>query len=515
MMSIFARHWYGTLILPLLTLATLGLVGCLIAISYQKWKTNSSQQSWLGTHCLFLVVTLGIGGWVLFCYPARHRIYYDEDVYANIAFNISQGHGGNVTQVSTAHQKVVTPFKWPLEFPLLAAGFVAMFGCETGPVLLNGLCGLLTLYLLMLATRKLTGSCYAALTAGCLYGLHPVVGGWYRSGSSEPLSILFIMLMYWACLESHDKQNLVSLRSMGLAAALLSGLLAVHTRLENGLLIVPALLLLWRIKFTLPRLVAVFIFLIAVALMCLMSLHWVLLKDYYLTNLPQSTFSTDFVGPNFPRNVSFLVQHTPWPLALASVVLVLLVWKRHASAQLDLPAVYLLAWSLFALLHFLLLLLYSVGQYDAPGGSRFFLIQALCLAALVPLLLASLSKPMYGMLGVVILLLIAGPTPNETSSQLHAPYESAEQEYQAIQKWAKELPSDGVVLSRTVSVWEAAGVLAVHPDYEDLLANEPDLRLYQHVGLFDLAIPDSTAPFGMLIQSVNTKHGAVRLYRLP
>ena len=58
----------------------------------------------------------------------RHRLFFDEDAYANMALNVWRGQGSVITVIKTASRFRTAPYKWPAGFPSLCAPVVGWLG---------------------------------------------------------------------------------------------------------------------------------------------------------------------------------------------------------------------------------------------------------------------------------------------------------------------------------------------------------------------------------------------------
>jgi hypothetical protein len=155
-----------------------------------------------------------------------------------------------------------------------------------------------------------------------------------------------------------------------------------------------------------------------------------------------------------------------------------------------------------------LLLFYSYGQYDAPGGSRFLLPIAPAIAAVAAGLLARL--PLRAAVGIAPLVGAAIFLQyQQAASHASQPWASISQEHDAIRSWASALPKGATVISRLPYIWDNFGVQAVLP--EDQPPGNSAGPLYFHFGLVN---QPAEWPEGQIPQHrIVTEDGAVCLFR--
>ena len=439
--------------------------------------------------------------------PRRHRLFMDEDAYANISRNLASYARPSLTVAFTPDGKVALPYKWPGGFPSVIFPFTQLYGPEVGPALANESVGGLTLALIMWFAARLAEDWRASVAAACLWGLQPMVIPWYRSGSSEPVATLFSLISLYAAMECRLSKGM---RTCWPAVAILAALLAVHTRLENVLIVVPLVVLLWGSTRT-PAWAAITATPVCLALAAYFCLHVTGLGKFYLSGLPESNFSLKWASDTLAANVQFLTGHGA-PVLILAVVSVIWVAVRAVRPQGELqfwqgPAA-LLA---FAGLMFASLLFYSVGQYRYSGGTRFLLLPATILSVVAGAALGDVVNRRGGRwvaAAIVLALAIGGaghPDPVGTAAG------SPQQEHDAVVRWVAFVPRNAIVISRFPFLWENLGRFALTPEYARG-RTFGDAPRYFHFGL---ASNSDEWPAGMVpLERVVTTDGAVCLFRL-
>lgn len=418
-----------------------------------------------------VVLWIGLVAQAHFIHPQQHRLYFDEDAYAGISANLLAGRAG-LTLTSTATNVETEPYKWPPGFPTLMTPWIAWLGPELGPAAFNEFCGALLIAVVMAISFHLTRSIAFACAAGVLFAIPPAVGAWFRSGSAEPSAALFATLSLWAALRSAGGSGNWA------AIALLSAALAPLIRLE-AVLLVPALMILVRGARPLHAVLP-----LVGALAIVFALHAATLGQYYAAGRPESSFSLSTPASNLVANLQYLATVSPWFWLLLLLALFARPWRALAGLG---------SWPL---LHFGVLLFYSVGQYGAPGGSRFLLFQS---AALAPLAAAGLAA--LGASSRTLVLFLVGftavvlPTAKSFEASQDRQVQIPRAEHDTIRAWAASLPAHAVVESRLPYVWQNFGVYAAAPGR---LAAKP---AWVHVGLFSTDA-ERADPRGVRIETI-------------
>jgi hypothetical protein len=429
-------------------------------------------------------------------YVPGHRIFYDEDVYANMSKNLDGGFGGGVTVLWLPDAKRVERCKWPVGFPAAALPWIRMFGAERGPSLLNGLCGILTSALIGFLVFRWTGDRPAAIMAILLFALNPIAAMWYRSGAADPSAVLLALASLAAADLSKGRPGWV-------VTALLLALVAVNFRLDNVLLVLPLSLWLGPRPLTLPKSHLAVLLALAVVPIAALASQSSVFYLHYLSSRSDSSFSFSSILPNIVTDFHFFLESGVLPFTSAGFIA--LVWLTWLEARW----LGLLAW---LVAQTALLSVYSVGQFSAPGGSRFFLIPSIVLTLSLAVALARI-QPRYrlwaqaiGFLALCLLFL-----GHEKAWQRWDDLNSAPRaEHDAILHWAKTLSPGSVVMSETPYLWENAGVFTA-PHTPEIPARTTG-PLYWHRSLFDQKEP--LPPEAAVVGNLRTQHGDVFLIRI-
>ncbi|MCB9289787.1 MAG: hypothetical protein H6560_20955 [Lewinellaceae bacterium] len=448
-------------------------------------------------------------------FPQKHRLYYDEDVYANISANILKGYGGKVTELYTENEKEVRPYKWPLGFPVGMAPFVAALGPEEGPVLFNECCIALCLLILAGIAARLASNLYAGYFVLLFFGFHPIVGNWARAGSSEPLALLLVLLFLFAVVESaYRKKRGDGLAPAWTAAACIAGGIALHVRLENILILIPLILAFKKCSFRFSRVHFFLLFLTIPLLLLSYGCHLLSLGKYYMADIPESSFSLSYFSNNLMVNRAFWLRYSPFYFVLFGALMLLLYLGNYRKAgPLD-PTLTAAAFSV-PVVHFFILLFYSVGQYNVPGGSRFFLVQIMGASLAGAVFLAKNLAFRYGYVlaaAGIFFFFLTVPDRQEFNEFLTELTSDTNAEHEWVRRWSADLPEDAVVISQLPCLWENFGVYSMFPGYLNYKSLPPSALIYEHYGLFRPFSRPILEDVSILVDSLPIENDAVILF---
>jgi hypothetical protein len=432
-----------------------------------------------------------------FAYARGHRLFYDEDVYANMSHNLAAGFAGGVTASwLPGAAKRVDRGKWPLGFPVLVLPWIAALGAEDGPAACNEWIGLATAFLIGFLAARWTGSGAAGIAAVLLFGLNPIAAGWYRSGSAEPAGVMLALASIAIAESSGGRPWLVPL-------SLTAAFLAINVRLENAVLAIPLSILFVGRSSGLARRHIAAILVLTGPLAAALAANVPTLVRHYLTGRPESRFAAGFVFPNIAVNLRFLRGIGLAPLFLLGfgALVYLSMGERRWLA--------LLGWlgAQAALLSF-----YSVGRYSAPGGSRFLLAPSAALALSIVGLLARWPERYrsWGLAAGLTACCLSLPGRGATWGILDGLNTSPRLEHEAVRRWARDLPPGSVVISAEPYLWEANGVFTLKTGLDAPVSVTGPL--YWHRSLFQ--IHDPLPPGAPVVGTVRTPDGDVSLVRI-
>jgi hypothetical protein len=294
------------------------------------------------------------------------------------------------------------------------------------------------------------------------------------------------------------------------AVAIILAGLALHTRLENVLLLPPVLLLLRGAPRPFPRFTTSAAIVLAVAAAVHAVRHYAALRGFYLANVPESSFSFGLFAGNLISNVRFVWHHAATTGLLSLVALAAVLARLRGTGARRTAGLLLL----FPLLSSILLLFYSVGQYDAPGESRFLLLVAPVLSAFAGAEIASLRRLPFGRLGgcaVILVLAVLARSWPATEHYLNQQWTTVACEHDTMLQWAATLPKNALVISRMPYFWENLGFYADLPGHPQ----GPEARNLPVYFIFGLVSDPREWPAGKAPERrVVTESGAICLFRL-
>ena len=137
-----------------------------------------------------------------FVVPRTHRIFYDEDIYANVGQNIALTNQTGFCNYGTFEYGEYFPHwisynKEPSGWPFLISLMFQMLGTnEFYAFLLNNLFFAIGALVAFFITWHLTGSCFTSYVAGLAFTLIPHNLIWSNTAAAEPSAALFTGLIF-------------------------------------------------------------------------------------------------------------------------------------------------------------------------------------------------------------------------------------------------------------------------------------------------------------------------------
>ncbi len=311
-----------------------------------------------------------------FAAPRTHRIFFDEDIYANIGQTMAlSGQAGfcNYGTFEYGEYKAhwVSYNKQPAGWPFLISLAFQLLGTnELYAFLLNNLLFAGSALMVFFIGRTVTGSGFASGMAALIYALIPHNLQWFNTASAEPAAAFFAGA-FVLCLLVYLRTR--AARHLLLCAALLP--LACQMRPESILLIpwmAGALLLLA------PRTLADRSFWIAALLSALLLLpHGLHLfaTSGHAWGSDGTKFSLDFLRHNLNTNGLYYLDNAAFPVLFTLLAGAGLCFGRGPGKMRGAVLVWLLLfWGVF--------LLFYAGSYGYGADVRFALVSFMPLAVL-------------------------------------------------------------------------------------------------------------------------------------
>lgn len=311
-----------------------------------------------------------------FLAPRDHRIYYDEDIYANIGQNIASKNQTGLCNYGTFEYEEYYPHSlsynkepsgWPYLISLL---FQASGVNEIYVFFLNNIIFAGSALLAFLITSQLTGNFYASIFASIIFGLIPQNLMWGNTLAAEPAAAFFAGFSFLALL-LYLKDDKISY--LFLLMALLP--FSCQMRPESAL-IIPALAV--YILLVSPKTLSDIKFwtfsLLAAALIVPHLIHFYAVSGHSW-GAEGSKFAFSFFRNNFSVNSLFYINNVEFP----AVFTLLAFWGLSFSRESFKYRVGLLTWFL---LFFGIFLFFYAGSYHYGADVRFSLITFLPFAVL-------------------------------------------------------------------------------------------------------------------------------------
>lgn len=273
-----------------------------------------------------------------FVAPHTHRLYYDEDIYLNIAQNMV--HDGKAVGTNFAmfyrdsyirHDEFLN--KQPNAYPALVSVVFLIFGVsEKSALVLSIVLSSLTVLMVFLFTRMLWDE-RIALWSSLFYSLIPVAIVWAPTTSTEPPMVFFtILTMYLFALSSQEREIGVTF------AAWMALAFTIQFRPEGVIFLLISLVFIlffdgWK-SFREGRMILIFF------LFCALAAHHALHVLSFLHEnwgaVDKERFSTVYFAKNLKDNLGFFTRNMEFPVIFTLFALLGLGvhWKRWKEKSL-------------------------------------------------------------------------------------------------------------------------------------------------------------------------------------
>lgn len=408
-----------------------------------------SRRTWMA---LAVLLALGL---VLVCLvaPRTNRIYFDEQIYQNIAQNIAWTGEAFLCNEGNAEHGEYRPFateynKQPNGHPYFTALLFRLLGVsELSSHIANYtafLVGALSVFLIVLLLFQ---SSAAALYACAFFMAMPMVVQWSATAAAEPSAAAFAALAMAAAALFIRARSTASLL---LFATLLA--IGVQFRPESLLLPLPAallVLLVARRELLRPRLYGAAWLFVVLALPMLLHMYAVRHESWGSSG---DRMAFNILWQNLPVNGTFYFQNVRFPVIFSLFALTGLVTGRHWREKASIGLWFLLFWGIF--------LFFYAGSYNYGADVRFSLVSAVPLAVFsglgaawlgkrqipgLPPWTAAVSVAIFSfMLWISFLPLIRSVGEEAVDARLDVEY---------AREMAKSVPVDSIVLAHDPSMW--------------------------------------------------------------
>ena len=313
---------------------------------------------------------------VSFAAPRTHRIFFDEDIYANIGQNIALTGQTGMTNYGTFDYGEYTPHwvsynKEPSGWPFLISLLFQVFGTnELYAFLLNNLLFTAGLLVVFFITRSISEDDFTSFLSALAFGLIPHNLIWSNTAAAEPPASFFAGLAVLSLVVYLKKRGD---RHLFMTAVLLP--FACQMRPESILILFLALMslvFLLRKEFCDRKIWA---FGLLVALFLLPHLLHIYAVSGHDWGAKGAKFSFDFFWKNLSTNGLYYWNNEQFPLILTLFSCAgLLIGRRTLSRRLPIFLWFLLFWGIF--------LFFYAGSYRYGADVRFALVSFMPLAVL-------------------------------------------------------------------------------------------------------------------------------------
>lgn len=320
---------------------------------------------------LVLMVIILAGFLLRAATPQTHRIYFDEDIFENIAQNILNS--GRAILCNTGTPTSCDEYilnKQPNSYSFLLAIAYAIFGVGEAPAFwLNIAIGSVTVFFVFILSYMLFRNERASLYSSLVFALTPLHIIWSATAASEPLMALSVVLTITTFIFYLENRKLSLLMLFG---ALL--VFTMQTRHETLLLTIPLAIL-----FILKGKPAQSLekhgkqYLIAVLFVAALLIPHFLHLEYASKDSWGSSgekLSAQYLEYNFSTNSSFFYENTRYPVFFTVIALLGVLYSLKFDKKLS---VFLLAW---LATFFTVYLFFYAGSYNSGVDAKYSLAVA-------------------------------------------------------------------------------------------------------------------------------------------
>jgi len=308
--------------------------------------------------------------------PRDHRIYYDEDIYANIGQNIALKTQTGLCNYGTFEYEEYYPHslsynKEPSGWPYLISLLFQVFGVnELYAFFLNNFLFTGSVMLAYLITWHMTGNFYASFFSSLIFGLIPQNLMWGNTIAAEPAAAFFAGLSFLALilyLKTYKTSYLFLLMTLLPFSC--------QMRPESGLIIpvLAAYILLFS-----PGLFAdrkFWAYLLFAGVLIIPHLVHLYAVSGHSWGAEESKFALSFFSNNFSVNGLFYINNKEFPAVFTTLAFSGLIFSKESIRQ----KACLMTW--FILFCGIFLFFYA-GSYHYGADVRFSLLTFLPLAIL-------------------------------------------------------------------------------------------------------------------------------------
>jgi hypothetical protein len=338
-------------------------------VAQKRWISKINKKKWLLIALMIFAFVL-----VTFVTTRIHRIYFDEDIYANIGQNIALTNqtgmcNYGIFEYGEYFVHWLSYNKEPSGWPFLISLVFQMFGTnELYAFFMNNLIYLTGILVIFFITANMGGTYLQALLAALIFALTPHNVIWSNTIAAEPAAALFsglVILCFFIYFKTDARRHLI------LLALLIP--VACQMRAESGLIIIwglAAMLMLSPKMFIKKE--AWFAGLVAAIFLLPHFLHLYAVSGHSW-GAENDKFSFAFLGKNLSTNAWYYFKNQQFPVIFTVFALVgLLLSAPPLRWRLMMLIWFVLFWGIF--------LFFYAGSYSYGADVRFALLSLMPLA---------------------------------------------------------------------------------------------------------------------------------------
>lgn len=390
---------------------------------------------------------------VFFVAPRTHRIFFDEDIYANTGQNIALTNQTGYANYGTFeygeyHPQWITYNKDPSGWPFLISLVFQLFGTnEAYAFFLNNLLFIGSVLLVFFITWSLTGCYFTSSLSALIFGLVPHNLTWANTAAAEPSASFFAGAVVLSLIVFAKTRNN---RHLFLLAVMIP--FASYMRPETTLvffLVVVAFLVLSPRDLVSKKFWG---FGLLTALFLLPNLLHFYALGGHSWGAEGAKFSFGFFWENLRVNGLYYLNNESFPTLFTLLFLVGLVLARHA-----------LKWKLLTLTWFLLFwgifLFFYAGSYRYGADVRFSLLSFMPLSILAGMGGAYLREKIEGLISkdtsffVILVLLFAFVRFLPLVRQVGQEAWGARYDHKYAREFIKKIPERSIVLTHNPTMF--------------------------------------------------------------
>ncbi len=359
-------------IIPIVLAVTLATMIFSFIWSFKDFRNlfkKIDRKTWIALLLIFLV------GFSLrvFVAPQVHRLYYDEDIYLDIGYNIAKN--GKASYCTYGNQEACYEafyMKQPNGYPFLMSGVFLFGGDESTAHCATAIISSLTIISIFFISYLLFKNKKISLFSTLIFSLVPVAIRWAPTTTSDTVFIFFTSLTVLGFLSyfKSDKTSILMFSFFSLAYA-------IQMRPEGLLLIILIIFMFLLIKKNLLQSILKVDFLLILLVFSILIvphlIHSNSVKDENW-GTEGDKLGTEYIFDNFEDNGIFFFDNVRFPVFFTILAFLGLAYDKMWKKKLFLASWFLIFFGLY--------LLFYAGSFDYGVDVRFSLTMYVPIAIL-------------------------------------------------------------------------------------------------------------------------------------